>query len=136
MRLQRGAVMKTGTLAAGVLILSGCSNACSNTVVDRANSPDGLHSAMMFQRDCGATTSFSTQVSVVERGKEPSGGGNTFRADDDHGASPDGEWGGPWAQITWLAPDHLLIRYAAKSRLFAQEDKVSGIKISYQQVTR
>lgn len=90
----------------------------------------------MFQRDCGATTGFSTQISVLEQGIEPSGGGNTFRADDDHGAAAAGDWGGPWAEMRWLAPDHLLIRYAAKSRLFEQQEEVSGVKISYQQVPR
>ena len=90
----------------------------------------------MFQRDCGATTGFSTQVSVVAQGEQPSGSGNAFRADDDHGAAAAGTWGGPWAEIRWLAPDQLLIRYAAKSRLFEQEDEVSGIRISYQQVNR
>lgn len=38
--------------------------------------------------------------------------------------------------MRWLAPDHLLIRYAAKSRLFEQQEEVSGVKISYQQVAR
>ena len=90
----------------------------------------------MFQRDCGATTGFSTQISLVEPEEEPSGGGNAFRADDDHGAAATGDWGGPWAEISWLAPDHLLIHYAAKSRLFEQEDEVSGVKISYKQMTR
>jgi hypothetical protein len=47
-----------------------------------------------------------------------------------------GDWGGPWAEIKWLAKDHLLIRYAAKSRLFEQKDGVSGVRISYQQVDR
>jgi hypothetical protein len=128
-------MLRTGILAAGVLVMGGCSDVCSNSEVARANAPDGLHSAIMFQRDCGATTSFSTQISVVERGKDASGGGNTFRADDDHGVAADGSWGGPWAEMKWLAPNHLLIRYAAKSRPFAQEDEVSGVKISYQQVT-
>jgi hypothetical protein len=90
----------------------------------------------MFQRDCGATTGFSTQVSVVAQGEQPFGSGNAFRADDDHGAAAAGTWGGPWAEIRWLAPGQLLIRYAAKSRLFEQEDEVSGIRISYQQVNR
>ena len=39
-------------------------------------------------------------------------------------------------QMSWLAPDHLLVRYAAKSRLFEQQREVSGVTISYQQVTR
>jgi hypothetical protein len=91
---------------------------------------------VLFQRDCGVTTGFSTHVSVVRRADEPTGSGNTFRADDGHGAVAAGEWGGPWAEVTWLAPDHMLIRYAAKSRIFEQDDQVSGVKISYQQVTR
>jgi hypothetical protein len=125
-------------LAAGVLVLSGCSDGCANTLITRADSPDGQHTAVMFQRDCEATTGFSTQVSVMENGDEPTGSGNTFRADDDHGAAAAaaGDWGGPWAEMTWLAPDHLLIRYAAKSRLFEQQGKVEGIKISYQLVNR
>lgn len=91
---------------------------------------------MLFQRDCGATTDFSTQLSIIEQGESPSGGGNTFRADSDHGAAAVGEWGGPWAEMRWLAPDHLLIRYAAKSRIFEQDDEVSGVKVSYQRVGR
>jgi hypothetical protein len=75
----------------------------------------------MFQRDCGTTTGFSTQISIVEAGDQPSGSGNTFRADDDHGAARAGKWGGSWAEMKWLAPDHLLIRYAAKSRLFERD---------------
>ena len=73
---------------------------------------------------------------MIAQGEQSSGSGNTFRADDDHGAAAAGEWGGPWAEIRWLAPDHLLIRYAAKSRLFEQEDKVSGVTVSYEQVNR
>jgi hypothetical protein len=122
--------------SAGFIALSGCSGSCANSVISRADAPDGLHSAVMFQRDCGATTGFSTQISVLEHGDEPSGGGNTFRADGDHGAATAGDWGGPWAEMKWLAPDHLLIRFAAKSRLFEQDEEVSGVKISYQQVTR
>ena len=119
-----------------MLSLGGCSDTCSNSPISRVNAPDGLHSAVIFQRDCGATTGYSTQVSLVAEGEQPFRSGNTFRADGNHGAAAAGDWGGPWAEVRWLAPDHLLIRYAAKSRLFAQESEVSGIKISYEQVDR
>ena len=118
-------------LAAGLIALSGCSDGCANNIVASAEAPDGLHTAVIFQRDCGATSGFSTQVSLVGPGGEPSGVGNTFRADDYHGEAATGDWGGPWVELRWLAPDHLLIGYAAKSRLFKDEDKVSGVKISY-----
>ena len=129
-------MLRIGILVVGLIALNGCSDGCINSTISRADAPDGLQSAVMFERDCGATTGFSTQASIVKQGGEPSGGGNIFRADDDHGAAVAGDWGGPWAEMRWLARDHLLIRYAAKSRLFRQGEKVSGVRISYQQVTR
>lgn len=112
--------------------LSGCSDACQNTVVNRATAPDGQHTVVMFQRDCGATTGFSTQVSVVGDSEQADDSGNAFRADDNHGAATVGEWGGPWAEARWIAADHLLIRYAPKSRIFHQAGQIGGVKITYE----
>ena len=124
--------MKTVAVLLFAALVGGCSDVCRNTLVSRADSPSGKYSAVMFQRDCGATTGFSTQVSVFQSDQQPSGAGNAFRADDDHGAAEAGRWGGPWAELRWLAPDHLLIRYAAKSRIFKQVDSVGDVKISYE----
>ena len=118
------------------LILGACGDACSNEIVARVASPDGEREAVMFQRDCGATTGFSTQVSILEPGEPLSGIGNAFRADDDHGSAATGPWGGSWAEMEWLASDRLLIRYATKSRLFEQDESVSGVAISYEAVDR
>ena len=125
---------KTGLIPAAVAV-SACTDACRNTLIRRADAPDREHSAVMFQRDCGATTSFSTQLSIVSPGERVDSG-NTFRADDDHGAASLGDWGGSWAEMRWLGSDHLLVRYAARSRLFAKNEQVEGIHISYQSVER
>lgn len=117
-----------------LLACSGCSDACQNTVASSRPSPDGALVAVLFQRDCGATTGFSTQISILQPDDKPTGGGNAFIADDDHGAARVGSWEGSWAEASWLAPDHLLIRYAPKSRLFKRIDSVSGVKITYQMV--
>jgi hypothetical protein len=124
--------MKVGLPLVILLSCGGCSDACQNTVASSSLSPDGALSAVLFQRDCGATTGFSTQISILRPDDKPTGGGNAFIADDDHGAARVGSWDGPWAEAKWLAPDHLLIRYAAKSRTFKQNDSVSGVKVSYQ----
>jgi hypothetical protein len=84
--------------ASWLLSLAGCSDGCGNSVISRADAPDGRHMAIMFQRACGATTAFSTHISVLEPRAEPPGGGNAFRADTDHGAAGSGDWGGPWAE--------------------------------------
>lgn len=116
------------------MIYSGCSDACQNTIASRSLSPDGKHVAVLFQRDCGATTGFSMQISVLDASGNPSGSGNAFIADDDHGAARAGSWDGPWAETKWLSSDRLLVRYAAKSRLFKQNDRVSDVSINYQMV--
>jgi len=104
-------------------------------VINQVASPDGLHSAVLFQRDCGATTGLSTQVSVVAKGSVPSSGGNAFSADDDHGAAAVGEWGGPWAELRWIDAGHLLVRYADKSRVFKQDREVDGVKVTFVRVS-
>ena len=129
-------MLRMSILAAGLIAQGGCADGCANEVITSAEAPDGRHLAVMFQRDCGATTGFSTQISVLKQGDELSGSGNAFRADTDHGTAAAGDWGGPWAELVWTAPDRLVIRYAAKSRLFEQDSQVSGVKIRYQQVTR
>ena len=46
-----------------VCLLSGC-GLCSDTVVSEVTSPDGAMTATWFVRNCGATTEFSSIVSV------------------------------------------------------------------------
>ncbi|WP_043605496.1 hypothetical protein [Novosphingobium sp. Rr 2-17] len=117
-----------------LLTCTGCSGTCQNTVASSSLSPKGNLAAVLFRRDCGATIGFSTQISILRSDDKPTGGGNAFIADDDHGAARVGSWEGPWADVKWVAPDHLLIRYAAKSRLFQRSDSVSGVRITYQVV--
>lgn len=115
-------------------LISACSDPCANTIVSRVPSPDGRREAVLFQRDCGATTGFSTQISILNGSQQLTGGGNAFSADDNHGAAQAESWGGSWADLKWSTPDRLIVRYAAKSRLFKQDESVSGVQIVYQSV--
>ncbi len=113
-------------------LLAACSDGCGNDIVSRVDAPGGALSAVMFQRDCGATTGFTTQVSILRAGEALAGKGNVFIADDDHGAARVGPWDGPWADIRWLGPDHLRIRYAAKTRVFLKQESMAGVRVTYQ----
>jgi hypothetical protein len=87
-------------------------------------------------RECGATTDFSTQVSIISSAGPIEGIGNVFVADAyDHGAMR-GSWGGPWAEIAWTAPQHLLVTYDAKARIFVQNAKVGEVQITYRRIHR
>lgn len=123
-------------LLACFTILTGCSHACDNTLIAHDMAPDGRHTAVLFNRDCGATTRFSTQISITDAGASPSDKGNAFIADDDHGHALSGPWGGPWASVAWLTPDHLRVRYAKNSRIFLHELRVAGVTVSYEAVDR
>lgn len=129
-------MLRSFFIAAIAIALGGCSGACENILVKRVESPDGKHVAVLFQRDCGATTGLSTQVSILASDEYTSGKGNAFIADDNHGAATVGAWGGSWADIRWIAPKHLLIYFAASSRIFEQNGQVSGVEVSYRPVLR
>jgi hypothetical protein len=114
--------------------LVGCSDPlCTSETVKSLKSPDGNHKAILFMRECGATTDFTTQVSVDPLFYQVTG--NIFVADGYNGGTR-GDWGGPWAEIRWVAPNHLLITYDQQVRIFNKQEEVRGIKITYRSLRR
>src|SRR5262249_10486833 len=76
---------------------------CANQLLAEIPSPDGALKALVFERDCGATTGFSTQISIVGgNGSLPSRAANLFVADTDHGKAPSGPGGGPELRVGWV----------------------------------
>jgi hypothetical protein len=115
---------------------AGCSDGCRNSIISSKEAPDAQHTAVLFQRDCGATTGFSSQISVLNAGKQPSGSGNIFVADADHGAAQAASWGGPWVEFVWLSSSRLLARYDSKARVFHRSEAISSVQISFEPVVR
>src|SRR6266571_3498324 len=102
-----------------------CSPLCVSEEQLRIPSPDGKVEAVLFQRDCGATTDFSTQVSVLPSGARlGDAGGNVFIADADHSRAPRASWGGPPASMRWQGLRHLVVTYHPLSRVFLEERSV------------
>jgi hypothetical protein len=108
---------------------------CTNSVVDQKAAPSGALRAVIFQRDCGATTGFSTQVSIlaVDQPLADADAGNAFIADGDHGTAA-APWGGPWAEARWTSPSTLLIRYDAAARVFSSETRVGSVTVTFEPV--
>ena len=62
---------------------------CGNTPIVEEPAPGGKFRAVVFERDCGATTGFSTNISIIPaRSPLPNEQGNVFRAD--HPTTPAG----------------------------------------------
>ena len=90
----------------------------------------------MFERDCGATTGFTTQVSVVAASVAlPDSGGNVFRSaftrDSTRGPVRGGPGGGPRVSVRWLASDTLEVRYDARATAFRMAPSVAGVAIRF-----
>ena len=105
--------------------LAGCSvGPCENEVLDRVTSPDGKMAALVFSRECGATTGANIQISIVGEGIVPHDAGNTFIMD---GASYS-----PDIRPRWIDGDHLVLTIPEYSRVFLKNSLVERTRISYQ----
>lgn len=108
--------------------LSGCLDLCGNEVKSEVSSPDQRKRAVVFERSCGATTPFSTHVSILDRGEAlPHSAGNAFAADGDHGAVKDMS-----VTVRWLSPKALVIRYPALASVYHNETAAKGVTIAYE----
>ena len=106
------------------------SDGCENVEMERVLPPGGDWSAVVFARSCGATTGFSTQVSVIAEGSMPRAGGNVFSADTDHGRAPSDSVGGPVVRVAWRGVDTLVVRHHPKARVFLSESRALSVLCS------
>ena len=104
---------------------------CGNAVLDEVRSPDGAFRLVAFQRDCGATTGFSTQVSLLEAEEAlPYEGGNLFISDTNHGAAPSGPGGGPDVRMRWDGPGRVTLEHDVAARVFRCEARLEGVEVT------
>lgn len=111
------------------LTLLSCVDPCENTILTESSSPGTNKRAVIFDRSCGATSGFSSQVSVLSA-NEPlphSSGGNLFVADDDHGAVKEMA-----VTVRWVSRDHLVVGYPARARVFKKEAQARGVAVAYE----
>jgi hypothetical protein len=111
------------THAVLAVAVSGCESPCGNEVSQTVVSPSGVLKAVTFSRNCGATTGFNTQVSIlVSAGALPNEVGNTYIA---NGASP--------IQIKWRSDTELTLVVSNGEAPVKMENHVSGVKVSYEE---
>lgn len=102
------------------LILSGC-GMCNNMIKKEIDSPDGLKKIVIFVRDCGATTAYSTQISILDKNARlPNCFGNTFVS----------EFSDP-VNATWVGLKQVEVTYHKGGRISFRISDVSGIAVKY-----
>lgn len=115
-----------------VFLLSSADDLCGNSPLLEVPSPGGDWKAVVFERNCGATNGFSTQVSVIKSGTNlPNEGGNLFVADTNHNAAPSGAGGGPSVHVAWVGRSTIRIEHHPLARLIKAQPSYNGIRIEY-----
>ncbi|HEX5433459.1 MAG TPA: hypothetical protein VFY05_04425 [Candidatus Angelobacter sp.] len=106
---------------------------CNNEVGEEILSPDNEWKAVIFERDCGATTDFSTQISLVKGNRSllHDSSGNIFTADSDHNKVRVNLNGLLPINVIWENNNQLLIRYPARARVFLQNRRYKDVRVSY-----
>jgi len=113
-------------LGAGFVLLERTfSDLCGNEIFEEALAPDGKFKAVVFQRDCGATTDFSTQISVIPSDEAlPNEAGNISVA---RGHPRDTH-----IEIHWSPPKNLVVRLKVGLAALKRKDAYKGFSIVYE----
>ncbi len=92
---------------------------CGNDIKQKIHSPNGENIAYLFERNCGATTGLSRQLSILNKDEKfQNESGNTFRSDKEF-------------SIEWLNDKNLKVIYDKSSETYKMDKEVNGVKILY-----
>ncbi len=114
-------LLAVGSMALYIHLLSqGLDDLCGDVPLVEAVCPNGQLRAVTFRRDCGATTSYSTHVSILPAGEGlPNEGGNVFIANHE-----------PAVTVRWVDDGHLRISGETQTE-FLRLAEFNGIRITY-----
>jgi hypothetical protein len=109
-------------LVAAAMVMIGCS-ICSTEVVQGSRSPDGVLQATWYTKNCGATTDFSTVVSV----HRPD---TSYKDDSDIVFVAKGR---QTIKLTWTAPHQLSVECdsCGRASIFREVTKIGDIDVSF-----
>jgi hypothetical protein len=111
--------MRIAILLFTLLVFAGCDPMPSKvTVHSERVSPDGRYVATAFDRDSGATTSWSSQVDLRQVGQNMDKYGNVFRG-----------YGSPNIDVEWLSSSNLVIYFDTNCEVDLYSTKYYGITV-------
>lgn len=109
------------------IFLYSIQNMCENEVFKKTYSPNQELKAVVFQRSCGATTDFNTQVSLLAKNEALSNDSGSVLIIEGHPNNT-------LLEIIWLSNDELKISKVLNGSEFKAEKSIKlgrEIKVSY-----
>ena len=132
---KRRITLGLGAIAAVALVAIAIRNyfpLCANESIQIVHSPSKQKRAVIFSRNCGATTGYNTQISIVDATENLANTpGNVFVSDSAQDYAKRNE-----AIVRWKADDELVINYGASARVFKSLEAAAGVKIIYEKASR
>jgi hypothetical protein len=105
---------------------------CANSAFEEFRSPAGRWKVVVFERDCGATTGFSTQASLLPLDAPlPKEAGNILSIDDDHGKIPTNSKGKIDVTVRFDDGSAVTLVYPAAARVFSQVASKDGLLVRH-----
>ncbi|MGY8908899.1 MAG: DUF5412 family protein [Flavobacteriales bacterium] len=100
----------------------GSNDMCGNTIIETKFSPNQNNKIVLFHRSCGATTGFSTQVSILEKDNDLEIENSAILIIDKDSLD-----------IKWINDDEVSIEINKNSEVFKKQNHFNGIKINYKE---
>jgi hypothetical protein len=109
-----------------------------NSIIERVYSSDNINIIYIFDRNAGAKTGYSTQVSIIRTNRKFGNSiGNTFVCDDDHGKVKDlNSIGGPNIKAIWISNNNIVIYYPKMTRIYKKKNIIGSIRIEYEKESK
>ena len=109
---------------------------CGNQIVSEQLSPGQKYKIVIFVRDCGATTGFSTQVSILKSDKElrDDESGNVLTLSDHYFGDYRNKYGGAEVKAEWTSNKTISIHFDSKADSGSKKYKANGIEIVYGEI--
>lgn len=107
------------------------STGCGTSDVNEFMSPDGRHKVLVYNADCGATTDFSFNVSLLNANEKlPRGGGDTLFYRDHY--FPENKPERRNFDVDWLNANEVHVRVSAIDRAFILSK--DGVKVEFERL--
>lgn len=106
-------------------------DSCGNQIHQSFTSPKNKYKIVVFQRDCGATTNYSTQISLLRKKQSLSNkGGNIFIGESI--TAPINNQGVFYIEVEWINKKTVLIKYPKNIKIYKQDYWEKGITLKYE----
>lgn len=122
-------VVWAGKLALTGILMSAFAGTCTDTVASETISPNGKLKAVLYVRDCGATTRASTKIAILPASKNRPGYGDAIVF-----SGYEVPWDGPTHKVTaeWTGDNALTVKYARDVELTALNNFERNVHISFE----